>query len=291
MADAEHHARGEILMQKQSTPTSITQYTLAWVFAIIWLIPFLGIVITSMSPLEEVVHGWWGVRPSSLSLKNYIGALFHPTAPIGQGMLNSLIVAIPATMMPVFLASLAAYGIARFKFPFRKSIFLIIVLLLAIPQNMVAIPLFQILKNINLINTFAGLIIVHTSWGLPWVVLFMRGYFSTLPKEVEEAASMDGAGHWKTFFRIIVPASWPALASVASLQFTWVWNDFFLALIFLYDPDKLVATQRIPLLRGQYHVDWGILTAAAVLTTIAPLLVFVFLQKYHIQGFTGMSSK
>ena len=119
----------------------------------------------------------------------------------------------------------------------------------------------------------------------------MRGYFSTLPKEVEEAASLDGAGSWKTFFRIIIPASWPALASVASLQFTWVWNDFFLALIFLFDPEKLVATQRIPLLRGQYHVDWGILTAAAILTTIIPLLVFAFLQKYHIQGFVGMSSK
>ncbi len=276
---------------KKVTPTKVTQYTLAWIFAFIWLIPFIGIFITSISPLEEIVHGWWQVRPASISLKNYSGAWSHPTAPIGQGMRNSLIIAIPATFIPVFLASLAAYGLARFQFPFRKSIFLIVVLLLAIPQHMVAIPLFQILKNLKLINTFIGLIIVHSAWGLPWITLFMRGFFSTLPKEVEEAASIDGAGHWKTFFHIIIPSSWPALASVASLQFNWVWNDFFLALIFIYDPEKLVATQRIPLLRGQYHVDWGILTAAAVLTTLVPLLVFAFLQKYHVRGFIGMVSK
>jgi multiple sugar transport system permease protein len=273
------------------TPAKISQHTISWIFAIIWLIPFIGIFVTSISPLKEVIHGWWGVNPLSFSLKNYTGALFHPTAPIGQGIRNSIIVTIPSTFIAVWLASFAAYGIARFKFPLRKSIFLITVLLLAIPQHMVAIPLFQILKNLKLINTFTGLIIVHSSWGLPWIILFMRGYFSTLPKEIEEAAGLDGAGSWKTFFRIIVPSSWPAIASVASLQFTWVWNDFFLALIFLYSPDKLVATQRIPLLRGQYHVDWGILTAAAILTTIFPLLVFAFLQKYHIQGFTGMSSK
>lgn len=278
-------------MHRHLTPAKITQYSLVWIAAIIWLVPFIGIFVTSISPLEEVVHGWWRVKLSSISFKNFLGAWAHPTAPIGQGMFNSLIVAIPATLIPVFIASLAAYGISRFSFPFKKPIFLITVLLMAIPQHMVAIPLFQILMNLKLINSFLGLIIVHSSWGLPWMILFIRGFFSTLPREVEEAASIDGAGHWKTFFRIIIPTSWPALASVSSLQFTWVWNDFFLALIFIYDPDKLVATQRIPLLRGQYHVDWGIITAASVLITAVPLLVFAFLQKYHVRGFIGISSK
>ncbi len=291
MAAPEYSEGGKEMKQGKITPARVTQYTLAWIFAVIWLVPFIGIFITSISPLEEIVHGWWKVRLSTISFKNFSGAWSHPTAPIGRGMRNSLIVAIPATLIPVFFASLAAYGISRFQFPLRKSIFLVTVLLLAIPQHMVAIPLFQILKNIKLINTYLGLIIVHSSWGLPWSILFMRGFFSTLPREVEEAASIDGAGHWRTFFHIIVPSSWPAVASVSSLQFTWVWNDFFLALIFIYDPEKLVATQRIPLLRGQYHVDWGILTAAAVLTTAVPLLIFAFLQKYHVRGFVGMATK
>jgi len=276
---------------KRNIPGRITHYTLAWCVAIIWLVPFIGILVTAISPLEEVVHGWWGVKLSSLSLKNIAGAWSHPTAPIGQGMRNSFIIAIPATIIPMFLASLAGYGFLRYHFPLRRPIFVIVLLLLAIPQHMVAIPLFKILNSMHLINSYTGLILVHTAWGLPWIILFMRGYFSTLPKEVEEAAYVDGAGPYKTFFRIILPMSWPGLASVASLQFTWVWNDFFLALIFIYNPNRLVATQRIPLLRGQYHVDWGIITAAALLITSVPLLVFALLQKHYVKGFIGFSSK
>jgi multiple sugar transport system permease protein len=269
----------------------ITQHTLAWLFAALWLIPFIGVFVTSVSPLEQVVRGWWGAKLSSLSLKNYAGAWNHPTAPIGQGMKNSLLIVIPATLVPMFIGACAAYAIMRYRFPLRKPIFITTVMLLAIPQHMVAVPLFQILNGLRLINTYVGLILVHTAWGLPWIVLFLRGYFSTLPREVEESAAIDGAGAWKTFLRIVMPMSWPGLASVASLQFTWVWNDFFLALVFMYSPDKLVATQRIPLLRGQYHVDWGIITAAAVLITLVPLGVFALLQKYYIKGFVGFSDK
>jgi multiple sugar transport system permease protein len=266
-------------------------YSLAWIAAIIWLVPFIGILITSVAPLEETVHGWWRIKLTSISFKNYGGAWAHPTAPIGRGMANSMLVAVPATIAPLIIASLAAYGILRYRFPLRRPIFLITILLLAIPQHMVAIPLFRILNSMRLINSYVGLVLVHTAWGLPWITLFMRGYFSTLPLEVEEAAKLDGAGPFQTFFRFILPMSWPGLASVASLQFTWVWNDFFLALIFIYNPDKLLATQRIPLLRGQYHVDWGILTAAAMLTTLVPLAIFVLLQKYYVKGFIGFSSK
>lgn len=277
--------------QRKSMVGIISHYSIAWIIAVIWLIPFIGIFITAISPLEEVVHGWWGVKLSSISFKNFAGAWSHPTAPIGQGIRNSLIVAVPSAFFPIVLASLAAYGILRYRFPFRKTIFIITLLLLAIPQHMVAIPLFQILKGLKLIDSYFGLVLVHTAWGIPWIILFMRGYFSTLPQEVEEAAHIDGAGPWKTFFRIIIPMSWPGLASIFCLQFSWVWNDFFLALIFIYNPDKLLATQRIPLLRGVYHVDWGILTAAALLITTVPIFIFILLQKYYVKGFLGFASK
>ena len=279
------------MIARINIPGQVTHYTLAYIAGIIWLIPFIGIFITSISPLKEVVHGWWGFKLSSISFKNYLGAWAHPTVPISRGMANSLAVAVPATILPIFIACMAAYGILRYRFPLRRPIFLITVLLLAIPQQMVAIPLFRILMNLRLINSYLGLVLVHTAWGLPWIILFMRGYFSTLPIEVEEAAMIDGVGPFKIFFKLILPTSWPGLASVFSLQFTWVWNDFFLALIFIYDPNKLLATQRIPLLRGQYHVDWGILTAAAILTTLVPLLIFILLQKYFVKGFIGFTSK
>lgn len=156
---------------------------------------------------------------------------------------------------------------------------------------MVAVPLFRILLDMGILNTFTGLIVTHTAWGIIWISIFMRNYLTTLPPEVEESASLDGANRFQIFYKIVLPLSLPGLASVAALQFTWVWNDFFMALITLYEPNMLVATQRIPLLKGQYSVDWGVLSAASILVTAIPLLVFVVLQKYYIKGLIGWTSK
>ncbi len=279
------------MSRRDNLAAGVFRSSIGWIVAALWLVPFVGIFITSISPLPEIVHGWWNMKLSSISLKNYVQAWAHPTAPIGRGMANSLLIAVPATALPLLVASAAGYGFLRYRFPLSRPIFVTVLLLLAIPQTMVAVPLFQILNGMRLINTYAGLVLVHTAWGLPWLILFMRGYFSTLPLEVEEAASIDGAGGWRTFYRIVMPMSWPGLASAASLQFTWVWNDFFLALILVYNPDRLLATQRIPLLRGQYLVDWGVLAAAAMLITAVPILVFALLQKYYVKGFIGFSSK
>ncbi len=269
----------------------VGQYVVSYGFTAIWLIPFIGLVATSVSPFREVIRGWWNVDLSNLSLENYFGAWNHTSAPISDGVVNSLIVTFPATIVPIVLGSMAAYGFLRYRFPARNTLFFIMVLLLAIPQYTIAVPLFQMLSDMNLINTFLGLIIMHSAWGAPWVILFMRGYFSTLPKEVEESAQIDGAGPLSVFFKVVVPMSWPGMASVFALQFTWVWNDFFFALITIYDHDMMLATQRIPLMRGEFQVDWGVLTAAAILTTIVPLVVYMTLQKYYVKGFIGFASK
>lgn len=263
----------------------------AWAAGLIWIIPFMGILMASIRPQRELIHGWWNISEITISLNNFLNAWNHPTAPIGQGLKNSLIVTIPATILPLMLATLAAYGLLRLRFPGRKLILIGIVLLLSIPQQMVAVPLFQTLLDMGILNTYTGLIVTHTAWGLIWITIFMRNYLTTLPAEVEEAASIDGASRIQIFYKIILPLSLPGLASVAALQFTWVWNDFFMALITLYDPDKLVATQRIPLLKGQYSVDWGVLSAASILVTAIPLFIFIVLQKYYVKGFIGWTSK
>ena len=263
----------------------------AWVAGLIWIIPFMGILMASIRPQRELIHGWWNLSEITISFNNFLNAWNHPTAPIGQGLKNSLIVTIPATILPLMLATLAAYGLLRLRFPGRKLILIGIVLLLSIPQQMVAVPLFQTLLDMGILNTYTGLIVTHTAWGLIWITIFMRNYLTTLPAEVEEAASIDGASRIQIFYKIILPLSLPGLASVAALQFTWVWNDFFMALITLYDPDKLVATQRIPLLKGQYSVDWGVLSAASILVTAIPLFIFIVLQKYYVKGFIGWTSK
>lgn len=266
-------------------------HVVAWLAGMVWIIPFMGILMASIRPQSELIHGWWNLSEVNLSFDNFANAWNHPTAPIGEGLRNSLIVTIPATIIPLIIATLAAYGLLRLHFPGRKIILIGIVLLLSIPQQMVAVPLFQILLDMHILNTFIGLIVVHSAWGIIWITIFMRNFLTTLPIEVEEAASLDGANRFQIFYKIVLPLALPGLASVAALQFTWVWNDFFMALITIYEPNFLVATQRIPLLKGQYNVDWGVLSAASILVTSIPLLVYLFLQRYYIKGLVGWTSK
>ncbi len=279
------------MKSKKLTWKKVIINIVSWTAGLIWIIPFVGIVMASLRPQKELLHGWWNLKDATFSLTNFFNAWVHPTAPIGEGLKNSLIVTIPATILPLIIGTLAAYGLMRLRFPGRKLMLIGIVLLLSIPQQMVAVPLFQTLLDLKLLNTYQGLITVHTAWGVIWITIFMRNYLSTLPPEIEEAANLDGASRFQIFSKIILPLTLPGLASVAALQFTWVWNDFFMALITIYDPSKLVATQRIPLLKGQYSVDWGILSASSLLVTAIPLLIFVLLQKYYVKGLIGWTSK
>ncbi|MBC7338810.1 MAG: carbohydrate ABC transporter permease [Firmicutes bacterium] len=272
-------------------PAVILRHTLAWLVGLLWIVPFLGILMSALRPQAELIHGWWQLGQVTISAENFVRAWNHPTAPMGEGIRNSLLVVVPSTVLPLLIASLAAYGFLRSRARVRTPLFALIILLLAVPQQMVAIPLFRILRDLGFINSYAGLVVTHTAWALPWMIMFLRNYFATLPREVEEAALLDGAGRLQIFWHVILPLSLPGLASAAALQLTWAWNDFFMALILLYEPTRLVATQRIPLLRGQYHVDWGILTAASVLTIAVPILVFALLQRYYVRGLIGWTLK
>jgi len=241
--------------------TTIIVHIIAWSVALIWILPFLGVFMASIRPVREIIHGWWNFDPFNPTFKNFIEAWNHSMFPLWRGVLNSFIVAIPSTIIPLFLGALAGYGFARFSFPIKNYIFLTIVLLMAMPQQSVAIPLYMMMNSLGLIDNYIGLITVHSAWGLPWIILFMRNFFSTLPVEVEEAARVDGASSFKIFYKIVLPMALPALASVVVLQFMWVWSDFSLALILIYDPDLLLATQRVPRIAfGAFHVDWGILS-------------------------------
>lgn len=262
----------------------------AVVVGIIWVVPFLSVVMTALRPSRDVIYGWWR-PPFRFTTANITGAWTHPTASLAVGLRNSTQMAFFATVLPVFVASLMAYGLARLRFPGRGATLMTIGLLLAIPQQMVAWPVFQLLHRIGLLNTLTGLILVHSAWALPWMTFFLRGFIETLPVELEEAAVIDGAGRFRTFFLIVFPLMFPALASAMVLQFTWAWNDFFMALVLVYDPRRMVVTQQIPLLRGQYHVDWGLLSAGTLLAMLPPLFVFLFLQRYFVRGLVGGAVK
>ncbi|WP_334103196.1 carbohydrate ABC transporter permease [Mesotoga prima] len=276
---------------RKSRREIVLKTVIAWIIALIWILPLMGVVMTAIRPFSEVLDGWWSLKPFTATLSNFTGALNHRTAPLYRGMINSLLIALPSTVIPLMLATLAGFGISRYGFPFRKTFILTVVLTLALPQQMIAIPIFKIMSTLGLVDTYFGLILLHTAWGIPWITFFMRNYFKTLPTDMEEAARIDGAGDLGIFFRIVLPNAFPAIASASALQFTWVWSDFFLALILIYSPDKLLATQRIPLMRGVYHVDWGLLSAASLMVMIVPILIYVLLQRYYVKGMVGWTIK
>ena len=270
---------------------TILTHVLGWAVSLIWIIPFLGIFMASIRPLPEILNGWWNFETFNPTLRGYIDAWNHPTAPLSGALLNSLIVTIPATFIPIFIAALGAYAFARFRFPTRDLLFFAIVLLQTIPQQMVIIPIFNLVIRVGLWNNYIGLILVHTAFALPWQILFLRNFFSTLPVEVEEAALIDGASYFKIFYKIVLPLTLPALASLTALQFVWVWNDFFFALVLISSPELRVTTQAIAVMKGRLFIDWPVITAASIIGMIMPIAIYVALQRYYVRGIVAGAVK
>lgn len=272
---------------------TIVVHAIAWGIAFIWIIPFLGVFMSSIRPYEEVQFGWWNFQSFHLTLESFSDVWVGKTSsfPLNSAMMSSLIVTIPSTFIPIGVAALAAYSFARFSFRTKDMLFLIIFLLQAIPQQMVIIPVYTLMNNLSLLNTYMGLILLHTAFGLPWQILFLRNFFSTLPVEVEEAARVDGASYFKIFYKIVLPMSLPALASIVALQFVWVWNDFFFALTMIQTPSMRLATQIIPANVGRLEKNWSLLSAASIIVTIVPVAIYAALQRYYVRGITAGAVK
>lgn len=274
---------------------TIIVHAIAWAAALIWIIPFLGVFMASIRPYAEVQFGWWNFQSFHPTLENFydawIGKTAGPSAALSTALVHSLIVTVPATFIPVFVAALAAYSFARFSFRTKDLLFLTLVLLQTIPQQMVILPIYNLMNSLGLLNTYVGLILLHTAFGLPWQILFLRNFFSTLPIEVEEAARVDGASYFKIFYKIVLPMSLPALASILSLQFVWVWNDFFFALTLIQNPNMRLATQTVPVIKGRYEPNWSILSAASIMAMIVPVAIYVALQRYYVRGITAGAVK
>jgi len=276
---------------KKAKRFTILTHIIAWAVSLIWIIPFLGVVMASIRPLPEILGGWWNFEVFNPTLRGFFGAWNHQTAPLSRALLNSLIVTIPSTFIPILVAALGAYSFARFRFPTRDLLFLAIVLLQTIPQQMVIIPIFNIMISIGLWNNYIGLILVHTAFALPWQIFFLRNFFSVLPVEVEEAARIDGASYFKIFYKIVLPLTLPALASLTALQFVWVWNDFFFATVLISSPEAKLATQAIPVIKGRLFIDWNVLSAASIIVMIIPIAIYVVLQRYYVRGIVAGAVK
>lgn len=262
-----------------------------WAFAALWILPFVALVIMSVKPYTEVIlRGWWTLG-GNYTLKNYIEVLFNPSYNFIAGLQNSLVVASASTLIPVLLASMMAYSLSYISFKGRFLLFVSILFMMSVPQQMVVIPLFNLYKEVGLLDRLAGIILLHSAWGTPWIAFFMRNYFQMIPSSLVEAAKVDGASELTILFKVILPVSIPALLAASAIQFTWVWGDFFYAMVFLASPSNYVVTQRLALLKGEYHIDWGLLSAGAIVAMLPPLLLYVLLRKYFVRGFVGWGVK
>lgn len=352
----------------------IVNLTLA-VLVIAWLLPTVGLLVSSFRSREEIqTSGWWSIFPhrefvqseefpvpadldrngvmnirgasgtfeqfreginapdgsrliwignrrtgimqvqslqwkagSNWTLDNYNQVLAGKTFEIRQSdgsiltvqgddfvgaFINSIVVAVPATVIPILIAAFAAYGFAWMTFPGRKALFIMVIALLVVPLQIALVPILTDYVRLDLNGTFLGVWLAHAGFGLSLATYLLYGYISTLPRDLLESAFLDGASHFTIFTRLILPLSMPALASFAIFQFLWVWNDYLVALIFIgAKPDVQVLTMRVAEMIGSRGNDWQLLTAGAFISMILPVTVFLALQRYFVRGLLAGSVK
>jgi alpha-glucoside transport system permease protein len=262
---------------------------------VIWTVPTLGLFITSFRDKEAIFNsGWWTAftdPQGAFTLDNYEQVLFGGDG-LANAFLNTLAVTIPAVVIPILIAAFAAYGFAWLKFPGRRILFITMVALLVVPLQIALIPVLKAYLAIDLNGTFLAVWLAHAGFGLALATYLLYNYISQLPKDIIESASLDGASHFTTFRKLILPLSMPALASFAIFQFLWVWNDLLVASTFLgTDKDVQVMTQALVSMTGSRGQDWQLLTAGAFVSMIVPVLVFLGLQRYFVRGLLAGSVK
>jgi alpha-glucoside transport system permease protein len=272
-------------------------HVLLFLMGVVWLVPSFGLLVTSFrAPADIAVSGWWTAfdELGGLNVGNYAEVLRNneliPPG-IAQNFVNTFIIAIPSTLLPIFLAALAAYAFAWMQFPFRNALYLMIIALLIIPLQTTWVPVLRIYKNFGLAGTWPGIWLAHTAYGTSFAIFLLYNFFADLPGEIFDSARVDGASEIVIFFRIALPLSVPALASLAIFQFVWVWNDLLNALIFLQDTTMFPLSAALRQLLDDYGSEWHLLAAGAFITMVMPLIIFFSLQRYFVHGMTAGAVK
>ncbi len=262
------------------------RYFLLTIFLILFMVPVYGAIVTAFKSQAEVAAGGYWTLPTNLAAENFERVMDPEDGNLGLYLGNSLLLTIPASIFSIALGTLAGYALGKYRFRFDGLLFIFIVAGMFLPPQIALIPVFRLMNDIGLYDTLWAVIIIHTAFGIPICTLVMRNFFQVVPNALREAALIDGANEYSIFLRIMLPLTLPALAVLATLQFTWIWNDFLWPFILTQKADSRTIMVGILNLTGQYTVDWGGQAAASLIGSLPTLFIFVFFQRYFIRGLT-----
>jgi len=261
------------------------------VVALLWVIPSLGLLLTSFRTVgDSTTSGWWTVfsRPAQLTLQNYVDLLSNSA--ITSSLLNSILIVVPATLLVVLVGALAGYAFAWMSFPGRDWLLVAVIVLLAVPLQVALIPVARLFGWLGIFGSIPGVILFHVAFGLPFAIFLLRNFFTQIPREVMEAARVDGASEWRIFTRVILPLGAPAIASLAIFQFLWTWNDLLIGLIFTNAESQPITVAIQSQLR-QFGSNIDVLSTGAFVSMVIPLIVFFAFQRYFVQALLAGSNK
>jgi ABC-type glycerol-3-phosphate transport system permease component len=276
-------------MYRRRNYQALLSYTLLILALFITLFPILWIVLTSLKTTQETMVYPPKLLPSKIQLDAYVAVIREKNFPLY--FKNSAIVSLSATLACMFFATLAGYGFSRFKFPGSKAIFLFILMATMFPAVLMIVPYFLMLRTIGLLNTYIAYVLAYTSFSLPFATWMMRGFFESIPKEIDESGLVDGCTWFTTFRRLCLPLAGPGMASTAIYSFLLSWNQYLFALTLTTKQEKYMLPVGIANLVGEYWVDWSVLMAASVLAMIPVIIFNIFMEKYLVRGMTAGAVK
>ncbi len=270
-------------------PWRVLIFVVLLVVTILWLVPILTALVTSIRTFNDILYRGFISWPEEVTLRNFRTA--WERGGLSHYLPNSFIITMPSLFLTLLLSSLSAYALARFKFKMNRLIFFTFVGGMMLPFQVLMLPVFKLTDFLGLYDTYWGLILFHTAFQLGFCTFMLRNYMRTVPGEILEAARIDGCSEFRIWWRIMLPLTLPAIAAVATLEFTWIFNDYLWAIILLRSDRLKPITAGLASLQGQFVTDWPVIVAGALVGTLPTLLVFLFLQRYFIEGLTLGATK
>jgi multiple sugar transport system permease protein len=271
------------------TPGRVIVLAIVIIVAAFWVVPILASLVTSVRTYDDLLMRGFFAIPEKIIMSNFRDAWIQ--GKVGKYLVNSFRITLPALGMMLFFSSLTAFALARFRFPGNRLIYLMYVGGMLLPFQVLLLPVFRLNNALGIYDTHIGLIAFHTAFQLGFCTFVLRNYMLTVPSDILEAARIDGCREFRIYWRIMLPLTLPAMAALATLEFTWIFNDYLWAIVLLRTSELFPVNAGLSVLQGQWRMDWAVMVSGAILAAVPTIVVFIFLQRYFIEGLTLGSTK